>query len=184
MVMPRCLRILYRLTILLIFAFYVEASKRAGLLVMHEHREEARTFARVPNSQIKWYQNWHIQPSAGIPSNLKFYPMIKGDGSLSTAAIKEMKRHNSPRPFLMFNELDMAHGDGGIDISPQRAAAVWIETANKLAASGYEPIFGGTAGNEAGQEWFRQFKKACNGQCKCHYLFCFAHIRTFATATP
>ncbi len=146
-------------------------SPKRGLVFVPDARwpEDDATWTR-PGSELTWYYNYQWEPSPGFADtpqdeDLEFVPMLWGavdDTSFRESIESRLDSGLAIPHVLAFNEPDGSTQNGGSDIDPATAAAVWVRNLEPLAARGVRLGLPACTGGPGGIPWLRQFLDTCS----------------------
>ncbi|KAI1851533.1 hypothetical protein JX265_012385 [Neoarthrinium moseri] len=145
------------------------SSKRGLVFVPNSQWPEDNNVWVQSGSDLTWYYNYGSTPSSAFTGHsqedFEFVPMLWGAIS-GTSFLDEVngliQGGVNISHVLGFNEPDGESSTGGSNITPARAAQVWVDNIEPLAAKGIKLGLPACTGGWNGIPWLQQFLANCS----------------------
>lgn len=151
-------------------AAWADPSSKRGLVFVPngEYPEDNRIWVRA-GSDLTWYYNYGAKPSPAFAhvsqEKFEFVPMLWGsiaDTSFRKTVEKQLDDGVAIRHVLGFNEPNGPQQYGGSNITPERAARVWVDNILPLGERGVKLGLPACTGAPDGIPWLQQFLGNCS----------------------
>jgi hypothetical protein len=157
---------------------FTRSAKRGLIFIPNSATPEDNTVWTAPGSDLTWYYNYDLTPSAVFVNDpsFQFVPMLFSPPSSPTDTsfldgVKNLIKSGTNITYaLSYNEPDGSTSTGGSNVTAQLAASTWIRELEPLRALGVKLGAPAVTGGEGGFTWLTQFFSACNGSCTADFV--------------
>jgi Glycosyl hydrolase catalytic core len=167
--------ILFVLLSALFSSSHASTNKRGLIYIPNKKYPGDDSIWERPGSDLTWYYNYGASPTSEYSnSNLQFVPMLWGTPSSSGSfynTVKSLKDGGMNITHVLgFNEPDGTSSQGGSNIAPDKAAALWIKEIEPLKSLGIKLGAPACQGSPSGTNWLSSFIYNCNGNCTIDFI--------------
>ncbi|KAI2641279.1 glycoside hydrolase family 128 protein [Xylaria nigripes] len=156
-------------TIISVVLAQTRSDKRGLIFIPNDKTPQDNAIWVQDGSDLTWYYNYAATPSPAFADNsqdeFEFVPMLWGsidDTSFLSTVRGLMDGGRNIRHVLTFNEPDGPFQNGGSDITPSKAAQVWVDNIIPLQEQGVKVGLPACTGAPSGIPWLQAFLGNCS----------------------